>query len=84
MADAGRALSRLRRPYADFANSSNFSDLVFVLVLFRHVILRELTRPHFSLIGIWSILYAADGFGFHVLAFFHQFFHAFRIVIASA
>ena len=59
-------------------------SLIFVLVLFRHIIFRELARAHFALIGIGSVLHTADGFGFHVLAFCHQLFHAFRIVIALA
>jgi len=58
--------------------------LILVLVLFRHIIFRKLPCPDFTLVGVGSVLYAADGFSFHVLAFCHQLFHAFRIVIASA
>src|ERR1043166_7720405 len=58
--------------------------LVFVLVLFRHIVLRNFARPDFALVSVGSVFHAAHRFGFHVLAFFHQLFHAFRIVIASA
>jgi len=58
--------------------------LILVLVLFWHIIFRELPCPNFALVGITRVLNAADGFSFHVLAFFHQLFHALRIVIASA
>jgi hypothetical protein len=58
--------------------------LLFVLVLVRHIILRELSGSHFALVGVGGVFHTADGFRFHVLAFFHQLFHAFGIVIASA
>ena len=60
------------------------ASLVAVCIFLRNVVFKHFPSTHFALIGIGSVLHAADGFSFHVLAFFHQFFHAFRIVIASA
>ena len=58
--------------------------LILVQILFRNVVFRNLPGSYLALVSIGSILYSAHGLGFHVLAFFHQFFHAFRIVVASA
>ncbi len=59
-------------------------SLIFVLVLFWHIVFRELSGLYFALVGIGSILHAANGFSFRILALFDQLFHAFRIVIALA
>jgi hypothetical protein len=58
--------------------------LVLVLVLFRNIVFRKLPGSDFALIGITGAFYAAERFGFHVLAFFQQLFHAFRIEIVAA
>lgn len=59
-------------------------SLVFVLVLFRHVVLRKLRCPHFALVGVARVLHAAYRFSLGILAFFQQFFHALGVVILSA
>ena len=66
----------------DHARSPDLS--ILVLIFFRHIVLGELPGPYFALVGIAGILHAADCLGFHVLPFFHQLFHALRIVICPA
>jgi len=62
-----------------------FSDLVFFVdVFFRYIVFRKLRGAHLTLVGIACVFYAADGLGFHVLAFFHQLFNAFGIVKFAA
>jgi hypothetical protein len=58
--------------------------LILFLVFLRNVILRKLPGSHFALVGIAGILHAAYRFGFHVLPFFQQLFHALGIVKLSA
>ena len=58
--------------------------LVPFRIFLRNVIFRHFSGMHFAFIGIRSILHAADRFGFHVLPFFHQLFHALRILVLPA
>jgi len=52
---------------------------VLLFVVFGgYVVFRNFFCGHFALVGIAGILYAGDDFRFVVLAFFGQFFHAFR------
>jgi len=58
---------------ADF----QFLPLVSVRIFFRHIVFQQLACPHFALVRIFGVFHAAHRFGFHVLPFFQQFFHAF-------
>ena len=71
-------------PLVSVISVNQCKSLIFVLVLFWHIVFRELSGLYFALVGIGSILHAADGFSFRILALFDQLFHAFRIVIALA
>src|SRR5271156_2140728 len=55
--------------------------LVLLVVFFRNVVLGNLSRSHFALIRVRSVLDAADNFGLEVLPLFGELFDALGIHI---
>ena len=55
------------------------SELVFIEIFFRDIILRDLLRANFRDVRIRGILNARNGLCLEGLPLFQQFFHAFRV-----